>query len=93
MSTMQADDVVVLPANCNIAQVEQLYELFSSAAGAGRVKIDASQVATADTAGLQLLLAVQKRLGGHGGSIEWIGLSDVLKKAAMDLGLPDLVKI
>ena len=93
MSITQTDDVLVLPENYNIAQTEKLYELFSSTTGTGQVKIDGSQVVTVDTAGLQLLLAVQKRLGSHGGSIEWTGLSEALKKAAIDLGLSDLVKI
>ncbi len=91
MSDARSDEVVVLPEYCNMAQVENLHGLLSGAVRAGRLKIDASQVRTADTAGVQLLLAMQKRLAGEGGAIEWVGMSDLLRQAATDLGLADLV--
>ena len=73
-------DCYSAPANILFESPPQaIHGLLSGAARSGRLKIDASQVRTADTAGVQLLLTVQKRLAGEGGAIEWVGISTVLK--------------
>jgi phospholipid transport system transporter-binding protein len=53
----------------------------------GAVQIDCTAVDRVDTAGLQLLAAFVRELRAESRSIEWVGCSDALKKAAQALGL------
>ncbi|MBK8971171.1 MAG: STAS domain-containing protein [Hahellaceae bacterium] len=86
------ENAFVLPEQCNISAVENLYERLRDEQYAERIKLDGSHVTAADTAGVQLLVALQKRVAGHGGAIEWVAVSDALKRAATDLGLAELVR-
>lgn len=91
MSDPGSSEAVRLPEACNIAGVESLYEQFSHADFEQRVQLDGSHVELIDTAGLQLLLALQNRLGSHGGHIEWLGVSEALKTAFELVGRPDFL--
>jgi phospholipid transport system transporter-binding protein len=53
----------------------------------GGVQIDATAVDRVDTAGLQLLAAFVRDLRAEMRTVEWIGCSDSLRKAATALGL------
>lgn len=84
-----SDEGIVLPENMTIAAVEELHSVLASPQFEQRLKIDASGVKLIDMAGLQLLLAAQKRLSGHGGCIEWLGMSSAVKEAIAILGLTE----
>ncbi len=53
----------------------------------GGVQIDATAVDRVDTAGLQLLAAFVRDLRAEMRTVEWVGCSDALRKAATALGL------
>lgn len=53
----------------------------------GPVQIDGTAVDRVDTAGLQLLAAFVRDLRAEQRTVEWIGCSDALRKAATALGL------
>ena len=53
----------------------------------GPVQIDATAVDRVDTAGLQLLAAFIRDLRAEARTVEWVGCSDALQKAAQALGL------
>jgi anti-anti-sigma regulatory factor len=60
-------------------------------AGESPIRIDVSGIATVDTAGVQLLLAV-RREGAHGGvSVQYCGESPALAHALKLLGLTEAV--
>lgn len=82
----------VLPEQCNISAVENLYESLSGEHYSERIKLDGGHIESVDTTGIQLLVALQKRVAGHGGAIEWVAISEPLKRAATDLGLSELFK-
>jgi len=53
----------------------------------GPLQIDATAVDRVDTAGLQLLAAFVRDLRAEARTVEWVGCSDALQKAARALGL------
>jgi phospholipid transport system transporter-binding protein len=53
----------------------------------GPLQIDGTAVDRVDTAGLQLLAAFVRDLRAEARTVEWVGCSDALKKAAQALGL------
>ena len=53
----------------------------------GHVQIDGAAVDRVDTAGLQLLAAFVRDLQADARSVEWIGCSAALRRAATALGL------
>lgn len=53
----------------------------------GAVQIDGAAVERIDTAGLQLLAAFVRELGGESRAVEWVGCSVGLRRAATALGL------
>jgi ABC-type transporter Mla MlaB component len=53
----------------------------------GSVQIDATAVDRIDTAGLQLLAAFVRDLRAEMRTVEWVGCSDGLRRAAAALGL------
>jgi len=55
---------IILPARCDRAAAETLLPEFLEAAGAGRIEIDASQVAQAGQAMLQMLAAARRSSEG-----------------------------
>lgn len=56
-------------------------------ASGGAMRIDGSAVQSADTAGLQLLLALRRDVLASGTSFEWHGISPVLLETGALLGL------
>lgn len=89
MST--ANEMVVLPEALTIAHVEALFETLGRQSEQSRLTLDGSIVELADTAGLQLLMALRQRLMSQGGNLEWQGISPALAKAMTDLGVAALI--
>ena len=91
MSTDESRDVsVVLPENAtikNIREVQSCLVLNAKASqGQDHWTIDASNVQSIDTAGLQLCLALDRELKAKPVKPTWNG-SKVFKRVADDLGL------
>ncbi len=77
-----------LPAALEIHCVRDLASLALERLAAGRaVRIDGSAVQSADTAGLQLLVALRRDALANGTSFEWHGTSPVLLATGAILGL------
>ena len=53
----------------------------------GPLQIDATAVDRVDTAGLQLLAAFVRDVRAEQRTVEWVGCSDAMRKAATALGL------
>lgn len=72
----------------SIEQVEALLpQLEESLHASGGVILDGADVQYCDTAGLQLLLSLQKTLSQTGHAVQWSNTSDVLLETAGYLGL------
>lgn len=72
----------------SIEQVETLYANAEQAlATAGDISLAAGQVQYCDTAGLQLLLALQKTLEKTGHNLHWQGVSESVREISAYLGL------
>ena len=76
-----------LPAELDIRHARQIAEFLNAAIAAGTHEIDASAVATADTAGLQLLLAAGRMAAAHGRALRWQRASGALARAAVAIGV------
>lgn len=77
----------VLPDTINIAAVEGLYEQLSAEELEHGLALEAGAVQSIDTAGVQLLLALQKRLQNNGGEIDWLSVSPAITEAFESIGL------
>lgn len=72
----------------SIEQVETLYANAEQAlATAGDISLVAGQVQYCDTAGLQLLLALQKTLEKTGNNLHWQSVSESVREISAYLGL------
>ncbi|WP_020407297.1 STAS domain-containing protein [Hahella ganghwensis] len=89
--TRKKSVAITLPASLTIANVEALHEQLQAPEYEKKVQFDASNVEVVDTAGLQLLLAVQRRLSANGGIIDWKAGSDALGQAIKAAGLQDVI--
>ncbi len=76
-----------LPAALEIREIRETFEFLRSAVNCGVDSIDASRVATVDTAGLQLLIAAGRTAAAHGRALRWVGASSALVDAACRLGV------
>ncbi len=82
-----------LPASLTIAGIEALHEQLKAPEFEKKLVLDASDVEVVDTAGLQLILAAQRRLESAGGQLEWEVGNDALKQAVKMIGLEDTIVI
>lgn len=82
-----APAALVLPASMTIREVDDLRAPLMRAVLGGALEIDATGLATIDTAGLQLLLAAFRSAAARGITPHWAQPSGVLASAAMRLGL------
>jgi ABC-type transporter Mla MlaB component len=80
-----------LPAALDIREISETFEFLRSAVNCGVDSIDASRVATVDTAGVQLLLAAGRTAAAHGRALRWAGPSSSLIEAATKLGVAGLL--
>ncbi|UXD88236.1 STAS domain-containing protein [Thalassolituus hydrocarboniclasticus] len=72
----------------SIEQVEKLYASAEQAlATAGDISLIAGQVQYCDTAGLQLVLSLQRTLEKTGHRIHWQSVSDSVREISAYLGL------
>ena len=76
-----------LPAQLDIRDAGTTVGLLKAAIAGGAECIDASRVASVDTAGLQLLLAAGRMAAAHGRALRWEGASSALIEAACKLGV------
>lgn len=82
------DPVLYLEPNLEIQNIEEVRrDLVEVLARALPVTVDVSTIASIDTAGVQLLLALNKVEPQHGVSVEFRGESAVLSSALAALGL------
>lgn len=81
--------VFPLPAALTIETVEALYASFQgmSLNALPQLVLDASQTEVLTTPAVQLLLALEKALAGHGGSLLLLHLSPELQERLCGLGL------
>ena len=86
-----SNDAIKLPSSITIEQVEALHKVLREPDYSQRLKLDASDVQSIDTAGAQLLLAANQRLSTHGGAIEWLNCPEVMVEALTQIGLADIV--
>ena len=84
---MEQSSAVVLtsPTIRNITALQS--ELAERLDEYGSVQIDGTAVDRVDKAGLQLLAAFVRDLRAQMRTIEWVGCSDAVRRAAMALGL------
>jgi len=82
------DPVLYLEPNLEIQNIEEVRrDLVEMLARALPVTVDVSTIASIDTAGVQLLLALNKVEPQHGVSVEFRGESAALSNALVALGL------
>ena len=85
------DNFVQLPSHLTIRQVEQVHRQCEVALkGTGNLRIDASDVSKIDTAGLQLLMALKIEMDNQHSAIEWIAITDELRRTASFMGMQAL---
>ena len=87
-STSTSDGIRLGPA-LSINEVVELKAMFDDVPGEDVIVIGLSAVEKVDTAGIQLLLAFQQQAENFGQQVEWKAPSEVLKRAAENLGLAD----
>ncbi len=80
-----------LPPQLDIRDAEATAGLLHAAVVGGAERIDASRVASVDTAGLQLLLAAGRLAAAHGRALRWEGASSTLIEAASKLGVAGIL--
>ena len=84
----RSDSVYHLEANLEIQSLEETRrDLAESLARGLPMSIDVSRIASIDTAGVQLLLALRSGAAKSGVSVEFLGESAVLSNALAMLGL------
>ncbi len=85
---MTAKNIIILPANLQIANVADYRDKAIAAAQTGKdVTLKAADTVRVDTAGLQLLLALQTAVTANGKSLKWEKVSDELHKCFALLGV------
>lgn len=78
----------------SIEHVEMLYANAEQAlATAGNITLIADRVQYCDTAGLQLLLTLQKTLEKTGHKIHWQSVSETVREVSAYLGLTDALNL
>ena len=88
------DSVYILDTNFEIQSLEETRrELIESLARGLPVTVDVSRVATIDTAGVQLLIALHDAAPKQGVSVEFRGESAALSNALLMLGLQDAIPL
>ena len=88
------DSVYILDANFEIQNLEETRrDLVDSLTRGLPVTVDVSRIATIDTAGVQLLIALRNAASKHGVSVEFRGESTALSNALLMLGLPDAIPV
>jgi ABC-type transporter Mla MlaB component len=89
----RAEATLQLDANLEIKDVEDAHRrLLAAFAGVSAVRVDVSRIAAIDTAGIQLLLAVQGECVNRGAAIEFCGESPAVNHALSVLGIPDALR-
>ena len=83
-----------LSSKLHISEVEGLTEQLNEVLDSAQpVYIDVTEVNSVDTASIQALCSLQKSLATTGSSINWVGSSQVFKKAADTLGVSEFLCI
>ena len=83
-----------LDANLEIKDVEDVHRrVLAAFAGVSTVRVDVSRIAAIDTAGIQLLLALQGEGVNQGAAIEFCGKSPAVSHALSVLGIPDALRL
>lgn len=82
------DDQIILGASLTIREAETAYGLLNEINPANPWQLDTSALVALDTAGIQLLLALDKRLRQAGGALEWREPPPLVTQALKDLGIP-----
>lgn len=79
---------LALPASLEIQRVQELATLASNCLGAASaLRVDGSAVTSADTAGLQLLIAIRRAAAVRGVLFKWGPVTPALRATAAILGL------
>ncbi len=77
-----------LPSELAITQIDSLHmQLQNELDAHDDICLDISDVMRADTASVQLLCSLQKHLQLTGHEILWVGQSEALQEAVLNLGL------
>lgn len=86
-----SETTINLPENLTIHHIEAQLGDFRLAfqVEAETFNIDGSNVETIDTSGLQLLLALVKKLQANNKTVQWTSPSDLLTSSASKLGLTE----
>lgn len=89
---------IQLPSDICIAEADELKSsiletLSQEEAQEGAVTLFADAVVRVDTAGIQLLLSVVKKLEAEGRDMAWSGVSGPLMDAAYGLGVAEILKL
>lgn len=83
-----------LPEHLTILEIAEWQEAMSALLSVSpNLQIDVSPLARIDTAGLQLLLAVVEEAKTKGGSVQWVGVSDILSQSAHWLGMSEVLGV
>ncbi len=90
-----SETIIDLPENLTIHQIEARYSdlKVSFLSDADNIKLNASQVETIDTSGLQALLILIKAAVSSGKKIHWEEPSEVLKVSAQQIGLYEKLQL
>jgi ABC-type transporter Mla MlaB component len=89
--TETADNSIRLPSHLTIRQAAEVYRQCEDALkGTASLRVNASEVSKVDTAGLQLLVALKTEMDQQRSAIEWISITDELRRAAQFMGLQHL---
>ncbi|OCQ19625.1 hypothetical protein A7985_19580 [Pseudoalteromonas luteoviolacea] len=84
--------MIKLPSELAINKVEELHQQFVQELETGQpICIDINDVSKVDTATIQMLCALQKRLINSDQQITWHGESPVLFESVEQLGLTDIL--
>lgn len=83
-----------LPEHLTILEISEWQEAMGALlAVSPELQIDVSPLTRIDTAGLQLLLAVVQEAQAKGGSVQWVGVSDILSQSAHWLGMSSVLGV
>ncbi|MCP5439792.1 MAG: STAS domain-containing protein [Chromatiaceae bacterium] len=86
--------LLVLPTSLTIAEVGEVHTtLMNHLANTATVRVDGSGVEIIDGAGLQLLTAFVKAAGEKTMVVTWQAASEVLGKAARQIGVDAVLKL
>lgn len=84
---------VKLPSGLQIRNAGEVANLLRAALGSRDLRLDASDVSTVDTAGVQLLVAAIASARRAGAKHEWLAASPALRDAARRLGVEALLEM